>query len=124
MLDDFLLIKFLMISTLLNTLHLCRIYKIRWNLHKFPQFPVKNIANSRTFQFFGIDQLISFLLRETKSNSIAYHFVRECVAMGEMTCAYIKSEFNQADIATKVLPHGELHKSLIRNMLYDICDYE
>ena len=44
--------------------------------------------------------------------------------MGEMTCAYIKSEFNQADIATKVLPHGELRKSLIRNMLYDIYDYE
>ena len=45
----------------------CRINKIRWNLYKFPQFPAKNIANSRAFQFFGIDRLISFLLRETFS---------------------------------------------------------
>ena len=51
-----------------QALHGCRIYKIRWNLYKFPQFPSENIANSRAFQFFGIDRLISSFLRETISS--------------------------------------------------------
>ena len=59
-----------------------------------------------------------------KSNSIAYHFVRECVAKDEMRCTHIKSQCDTADIATKVLPNGELRNSLIRRLLYDIYDYE
>jgi hypothetical protein len=56
-----------------------------------------------------------------KSNSIAYHAVRESVAMGELLIAYIKSEENLADVMTKVLPNGEKRDKLIQGMLWDIC---
>ena len=55
-----------------------------------------------------------------KSNSIAYHFVREAVAMGEVLIAWIKSEENIADVMTKVLPSGEKRDSLIQRMLWDV----
>ncbi len=58
-----------------------------------------------------------------KSNSIAYHFVRECVARKEMITSYIKSQLNYADIMTKVLPYGALRVSLIRGLMRDIYDY-
>jgi hypothetical protein len=56
-----------------------------------------------------------------KSNSIAYHAVRESVAMGELLIAYIKSEENLAYVMTKVLPNGEKRDKLIQGMLWDIC---
>ena len=59
-----------------------------------------------------------------KSNSIAYHFVRECVAKDEMRCTCTKSQHDAADVATKVLPNGELRKSLVRRLSYDVYDYE
>ena len=55
-----------------------------------------------------------------KSNSIAYHAVREAVAMGEMLIAFIKSNNNVADIMTKVLPNSEKRDELIGNLLWDI----
>jgi hypothetical protein len=56
-----------------------------------------------------------------KSNSIAYHAVREAVAMGELLIGYIKSEENIADVMTKVLPNGAKRDSLIQAMMWDIC---
>ena len=37
-----------------------------------------------------------------KSNSVAYHFVRENVAMGTIVVAYEKSESNLSDCLTKI----------------------
>jgi hypothetical protein len=56
-----------------------------------------------------------------KSNSIAYHAVREAVAMGELLIAYIKTDENIADVMTKALPNGEKRDGLIQSMLWDIC---
>jgi hypothetical protein len=42
-----------------------------------------------------------------KSNSSAYHYVREAVAMGEVLITWIKSEGYIADLMTKILPNGE-----------------
>ena len=47
-----------------DIMRMCHIYKMQWNLCKFPQFPSENIANSRAFQFFQIDQLISLSSRD------------------------------------------------------------
>jgi hypothetical protein len=55
-----------------------------------------------------------------KSNSIAYHAVREAVAMGELLIGYVKSEENLADVLTKVLPDGKKRDSIIQAMLWDI----
>jgi hypothetical protein len=53
-----------------------------------------------------------------KSNSICYHFVRESVAMGEALTCHIKSEENDADICTKILPGGEKRDNVVRRILY------
>jgi hypothetical protein len=55
-----------------------------------------------------------------KSNSIAYHAVREAVAMKELVIAYIKSEDNIADLMTKVLGGGEKRDKFVQSLMYDI----
>ena len=55
-----------------------------------------------------------------KSNSIAYHCVREAVAMGEILPAYVNTKLNTSDILTKVLPSGELRDGIVRSVLWDI----
>ena len=55
-----------------------------------------------------------------KSNSIAYHVVREAVAMGEIICGYIESSKNLADLMTKVLPYASHRQELIGRILWDI----
>ena len=57
-----------------------------------------------------------------KSLSICYHFLRECVAMGELRTAHIRSEENVADLATKVIYRGLKRDTLVSMVLYDICD--
>jgi uncharacterized protein YciU (UPF0263 family) len=52
--------------------------------------------------------------------TVAYHFVREAVAMGEVLIGWIKSEDNIADVMTKVLSNGEKRDALIQKMLWDI----
>ena len=42
-----------------------------------------------------------------KSQSIAYHFVREGVAKGEWRTSYVNTHENEADLLTKPLPDGE-----------------
>jgi Reverse transcriptase (RNA-dependent DNA polymerase) len=59
-------------------------------------------------------------LLKKKSNAIAYHAVREAVAMNEMTIAYIPSEDNVADLFTKVLPPGQKRAALVEKLLWDI----
>lgn len=57
-----------------------------------------------------------------KSNSICYHAIRESVAMGESLTAHVPSKQNPADLATKIIPAGQLREFLVRMLLYDIYD--
>jgi hypothetical protein len=55
-----------------------------------------------------------------KSNAIAYHCVREAVAMKEILITYEPTDTNLSDLMTKALPGGERRDRLIRQVLYDI----
>ena len=55
-----------------------------------------------------------------KSNSIAYHFVREGCARNEWRTTYVKTGQNSSDVLTKSLPSGEDRKRKVRWILYDI----
>ena len=55
-----------------------------------------------------------------KSNSIAYHLVRESIAMDEMRTGYINTAENYADLMTKNLPRGERRENLLRGVMWDI----
>ena len=56
---------------------------------------------------------------KNKSNSIAYHAVRESVAMGESLTGYGRTNSNVADLATKVLV-GKKRQSMVNKLLYNI----
>jgi 3-hydroxyisobutyrate dehydrogenase-like beta-hydroxyacid dehydrogenase len=56
-----------------------------------------------------------------KSNSIAYHAVREAVAMCEIIIAYIPTDDIVADLMTKALPGGERRDHLVQGLLWDIA---
>ena len=55
-----------------------------------------------------------------KSNSIAYHLVRESVVMGEMLTGYVRMDDNYADLMTKPLPKGEHCEHLIQGVMWDV----
>ena len=55
-----------------------------------------------------------------KSQSIAFHFVREGVARDEWRTAYMNTHYNEADLLTKVLPHGEKQVKFMQNLLHHI----
>ena len=55
-----------------------------------------------------------------KSQSIAYHFVREGVIRDEWQTAYMNTHENPADLSTKSLPAGEKRKSFIMMLLCHI----
>ena len=55
-----------------------------------------------------------------KSQSIAYHFVREGVARDDWRTAYVRSELNASELLTKQLPYGEKMKSFVRNISHHI----
>ena len=52
-----------------------------------------------------------------KSNSIAYHYVRERVAAGILEVSYCRTESNLADVLTKIQP-GPTRKRLVEMILY------
>ena len=54
-----------------------------------------------------------------KSQSIAYHFVREGVSRDEWRTTYINTHKNESDLLTKVLA-GEKRRIFIRNLLHHI----
>ena len=58
-----------------------------------------------------------------KSNSIAYHAVRESVAMGNLLTGHVATNSNVADLATKVLS-GKKRQSIVNRLLYNIYDDE
>jgi hypothetical protein len=55
-----------------------------------------------------------------KSNSIAYHCVREAVDMNKILPAYVNTKLNTSDMLTKVLPNGEQQDNIVRSILWDI----
>ena len=55
-----------------------------------------------------------------KSQSIAYHFVREGAARDEWRTAYVNTHDNEADLLTKVLPFGAKRVGFVRNILHHI----
>jgi hypothetical protein len=56
-----------------------------------------------------------------KSNSIAYHFVREGSARDEWRTTYINTHDNPSDILTKPLPSGEKRSKFCRMLLHHLC---
>jgi hypothetical protein len=55
-----------------------------------------------------------------KSNSIAYHFVREGCAKDEWRTTYINTHLNPADLLTKSLPAGEKRTKFCQMILYHL----
>ena len=64
--------------------------------------------------------MIPSSLLSKKSNSIAYHTVREGVAKKECATGYIKTDCNPPNILTKSLPAGQKRDSEVSLCLYDI----
>ena len=55
-----------------------------------------------------------------KSNSIAYHFVREGCAKDEWRTTYVNTHLNVADLLTKCLAAGEKRMKFIRMILHHL----
>ena len=53
-----------------------------------------------------------------KSQSIAYHFIREGVARDEWRTSYVNTHDNEADLLTNQLPHGEKRKGFVCILLH------
>ena len=55
-----------------------------------------------------------------KSQSIAYHYVREGVARDEWRTSYVNTALNWADLLTKMLPYGEKRRLFVRSLLQHV----
>ena len=55
-----------------------------------------------------------------KSQSIAYHFVREGAVRDEWRTTYVNTHENEADLLIKQLPLGEKRKSFVQKLLNHI----
>ena len=55
-----------------------------------------------------------------KSQSIAYHLIREGVARDEWRTAYVNTHENEADLLTKLLPNGEKRQKFVKKVLHHI----
>ena len=60
-----------------------------------------------------------FILKK-KSNSIAYHFVREGFARDEWQTVYVSTHENSADLFQEPLPSGEKRRRFVTMILYHI----
>lgn len=58
-----------------------------------------------------------------KSQSIAYHFIREGCARDEWRTAYVNTHENQADLLTKVLPYGEKRRKFVRGLIHHVYEH-
>ena len=59
-----------------------------------------------------------------KSNSIAYHSVREGSAANEWKHSYINTDDNCADMLSKSLPGGRKRRKFTSMLLHHIYDYD
>ena len=53
-----------------------------------------------------------------KSQSIAYHLVREGITRDEWRTACVSTHENESDLLTKVLPSGEKRKGFVKRALH------
>ena len=60
------------------------------------------------------------LMLKKKSQSIAYHFIREEAAHDKWRMTDVNTHKNEADLLTKQLPSGEKRKSFVRKLLHHI----
>ena len=60
------------------------------------------------------------LTLKKKSQSIAYHFVREGVAKDQWRTTYVNTHLNPADLRTKPLPAGEKQSSFVQMILHHL----
>ena len=59
---------------------------------------------------------------KNKSSSIAFHFVREGAAKYEWRVAYLNTNYNTADMATKSLYGGEKRSRFTSYLLHYVYD--
>jgi hypothetical protein len=55
-----------------------------------------------------------------KSQSIAYHFVREGAARDEWQTSYVNTHANESDQLTKLPPYGEKCMGFVGKLLHHI----
>ena len=55
-----------------------------------------------------------------KSQSIAYHMIREGAARDEWRTAYINTHDNTSDLLTKQLPSGDKRKRFVMSLIHHI----
>ena len=55
-----------------------------------------------------------------KSQSIAYHFVREGAARDEWRTAHVSAHDNESDLLTKALPNGGKRRRFVGNLTHHI----
>ena len=55
-----------------------------------------------------------------KSSSLAYHFIREGVAIDDWRTAYVNANDNETNLLTKILPFGEKRRKFVRKELMHI----
>ena len=55
-----------------------------------------------------------------KSQSIAYHYVREGVARGEWRTSYVNTNDNWSDLLTKMLPFGDKRRRFVRSLIHHV----
>ena len=65
-----------------------------------------------------------FSVLKKKSNSIAYHFVREGSAADEWRLTYVNTNDNCADMLSKSLPGGQKRKRFTSMILHHVYDYD
>ena len=59
-----------------------------------------------------------------KSQSIAYHFMREGSARDEWQTSYVNTNENESDLLTKLLPDGEKRKHFVKQLLQHIYNID
>ena len=57
---------------------------------------------------------------KNKSQSIAYHMVREGVTWDEWRTTYVNTADNESDLLTKQLPSGPKRKRFVMNLIHHI----
>ena len=65
-----------------------------------------------------------FSVLKKKSNSIAYHFVREGSAADEWRLTYVNTDDNCADMLSKSLPGGRKRRRFTGMILHHVYDYD
>jgi len=55
-----------------------------------------------------------------KSQSIAYHFIREGCSRDEWRTAYVSTHENESDLMAKLLPHGPKRMEFVNRMLHHV----